>query len=368
MSCNPEWITPTLAFLAFIVSVLSLWHTSVKGPDIVLCERPEFALKRIPRRDFDYFIPDTLSSEAHLTFLNKGTVSGVLRLDPRFEPAEELNPFFDKASFSFSINNASPGEIMPFISIREKESCVISLGLRIGFHDWKEHFAHEPVPKDEICNVLRQADYQNRRRFDDFRETLKLGMHIGKLSIKSSQTMRKNVFWTKMAERDLVDDQYVGVVDEELIGGFESCAKKWDTLKPDAILTELRQIHECFHNMLLNPIDQNIRKLTQPGDLTALETDILDDLRRRCEDQGNRIAIVDFILRSMHLDSVLREYDSRIRVWNRKLNLLQEDRSSKSLEEALRKEMASLERESKHIYSEISWVQKVLRDCYLPSS
>jgi hypothetical protein len=61
-------------------------YTSLKGPDIVLCEEPKFSLRKTSRDIFDQFISHELFSEAHLLFLNNGTVSGVLRLEAHFEP------------------------------------------------------------------------------------------------------------------------------------------------------------------------------------------------------------------------------------------------------------------------------------------
>jgi hypothetical protein len=368
MPVNPmEWITPALAFLALIISVFSLWYTSLKGPDIVLCEEPKFSLDEIPRENFDRFIPHTLSSEAHLLFLNNGTVSGVLRLHVSFEPTAELKLFFDKANFSFTVDNALHERSMPPISIREKEGCMIVIRLSIQFVNWKKGFANEPVPKGEIGNVLRKADWENKRRFHDFCAVLKPGMHIGKVSIGSNQTVRRRLSGTKMAQRSLVSDQSTGVIAEDLISNFRSSATKWDAIDPDAVLTELRAIHDDFDRLLREPLEQNIKKL-MGLELSSLHTDLFQAMKRRCMGYDNRAAIVDFITHSSGLDSRLSEYDTKTGGWNRKFNLSKENPLNKNLEEALRKEMKPLEQESLMIASGIAQVQKILEDCYLPSS
>jgi len=303
MPADPmEWITAPLAFLALIISVLSLWYTSLKGPDIILCEEPSFVLEEIPREAFDHYIPHTLSSETRLLFVNNGTVSGVLRLNVSFEPTIELKPFFDKANFSFTVGADHHERTMPLISISEKESRMIVIRLSVELVNWKKCFADEPVPKDEIYNVLRKADWKNKQRFHDFCAVLKPGMHIGKVSIGSNRTVRGGLSGTKMIQRSLVSDLSTGVIAEDLMSNFRFSATKWDTIDPDAILTELRAIHDDFDRLLRAPLEQNIKKL-MGLELGSLHTDLFLAIKRRCMGYDDRAAIVDFVIRSSGLDT-----------------------------------------------------------------
>jgi hypothetical protein len=157
MPADPlEWITAPLALLALIISVLSLWYSSLKGPDMVLCEKPCFVLEEIPREAFDHYVPHTLSSETRLLLVNNGTVSGVLRLNISFEPTIELKPFFDKATFSFTLGPGHHEGTMPPISISEKESCMIAIRLSVEFVNWKKYFAHThkttPITTTDDCS------------------------------------------------------------------------------------------------------------------------------------------------------------------------------------------------------------------------
>jgi len=362
-----EWVTAGLALLALIISTLSLWFTSLKGPDIVLCEEPDIAQEGIATDTFSRIVPDTIFCKTHLVFLNNGTVSGVLRLEAHFEPEKELVPFFKRSRFSLSIDGGPPQDVISPVSIGEKESRIISVNLTVELHDWKEYFSHEPVSRDEIHTVLCQAGKQNRR-LSDFCTIMRTGMHWGKLSIRSYQTKRKYLFWTGMRQKDLVHDRYVGVLDEKLVKGFESCLRRWDNINRDAILVELGHIHELVGKLLLDPIDQNVGRLAGVTDLVSLETDLYDTLKSRCEGYGSRMAIVNFILRSIDLDSRLREYASKTREWNRKLNLLRENPLNPRLDEALRKDTHPLTKESHKISVEIASIQKMLQECYLPSS
>lgn len=364
-----EWITAPLALLALTISVLSLWYSSLKGPDIVLCEKPCFVLEEIPREAFDHYVPHTLSSETRLLLVNNGTVSGVLKLNISFEPTIELKPFFDKATFSFTVGVDHHDRTMPPISISEKESCMITVRLSVEFVNWKKYFAHDPVTKDEIHNSLRKVDWENKQRFDDFVAVLKPGMDIGKVDIRSNQTARTGLSGKiKMVQRSLADDLSIGVVTEDLTRNFRLSGTKWDTIDPNAILEELHAIHDHFDRELREPVEQNVTTLVMGlRDIGSLKTDLFQAIKNRCIGHDSIAAIVDFIMHSSGLDSRLAEYDTKTSEWNRRFRLYKENPSN-NLEEALLNEKESLEKESLAIEVEILQMMKVLKDCYLPSA
>jgi hypothetical protein len=360
-----ESITAILAFIAVILSTLSLWFTSLRGPDIVLCNKPEFTLQKIPRQTFERIVPDDLSCSGDLFFLNKGTVSGVLTLEARFEPANWLKPFFQSSRFSFKIDGTQHEKSMPPMPIREKESSVICINLYVELHNWKKYFEHAPVSEDEMPKVLCDADKENKLRFHGFCAKLEPSMPIGTIGIKSYQTMRRNLFGTNIDYKDLIIDQNVGVISKELVDGFRSCDERWDTLEPDAVLMKLREIHRSLEDVVYKPIEHNMKKLMGIVEGRTLNTGLFDELTSKCEGYDSRMAMVHFVLRSANLESRLVEYDSRTREWNRKFDLLQENQSNKALEEAVNKEKIFLEEESGLIAVELNKVQAILQDCYL---
>lgn len=279
-----------------------------------------------------------------------------------------MKPFFKNANFKFGTEpyRYTSSRSMPPISIGDKESKVVHIELTVEFYDWKKHFDHKPVSKDRIAEVLCQADGENKQRFSDFCATLRSGMHIGKISIKSHQTtgwrFRRS---DKIRERTLVDDEHIGALDEKLIGNFRSWEKKWDATEPDVVLTELRQVCEHFDRELCKPVEKNLKILTRMEEIGSLETDILDTVKGRLHGDETRIGIVDFVLRSAQLDSRLKEYDSRTKEWNRKLSLVRDD--PPRLEELLRAHGPSLGEETERLGAEIASLQMMLRECYIPS-
>lgn len=355
-----EVLTVIAAFAAFVVSAFTLYFTSLKGPDIVLLEKPQFIQQTIQRDSFDRSIPDTFNFEANLVFLNNGTASGVLRVDASFEPTKELIPFFKKATFMFGTEpyHYTSGNSMPPVATKEKGSIVVYNKLTVELYDWKRHFTHESVPKEKICEVLCQADSENKKRFSDFCAVLKNGMHIGTVSIKSGQTVRK-----KTEERI-----HIGVLDDELIRNFGSWVEKWNIIDPDVILSELRQVHDHFNRYLCTPLEDNARKLRESSATPSLDPDLLQRARQGFHGSETGMTLADFILRSTQLDSSLEKYDVRTNEWNRKSQLYNEDPLNQRLRQALAAERPLLERESANLAGEMVALQKTLYECYTPSS
>jgi len=356
-----EGVATIAALAAFIVSGATLYFTSLRGPNIVLL-KSQFIQKRIPRETFDHIIPDTIVFETSLTFLNNGTASGVFGLDAHFEPVNELASFFRRYHVLFGIEHGryTSSSSMPPTSISEKGSTVVYVELTVEFHDWKKRFIHEPVSKKRMREVLCQADKENKSRFSEFCAILKTGMRIGTVSIKSHQTTRKG-----MEERVLVDSQYIGVFDEELIGDFRSWENRWNTVDPDAILAELRQVREECEKELYESVEENIKKLTGLVSIGSLKTDLLDTVRRRFNGFETRLALIDFTLRSTQLDSRLKEYDSRTREWNRRFSLQREGLLNAESQETLDAESDALKKESLDLFGEITGLLNTLRKCYM---
>jgi hypothetical protein len=270
---------------ALIVSTLTLWFTTLKGPDIDLCEKPVFSQE--VRGPFDAFIPDTILYSSNLVFLNNGTVSGTLGLDACFEPSKELAPYFKNATFQFGTepHRYTSSASMPPISIADKESAVIYIESTVELHDWKKHFSHEPVSKEQIRDVLCQADRENKKRFSDFCATIREGMHIGTISIKSRQSTRRWFGFRSptMKEQIMIDGDPIGTFNEDLINNFRAWRKRWDTIDPNVILMELRPIRENLMKELSGPIEGNLKQLEGSDPNASLWSDLLRAVRNSAQ-------------------------------------------------------------------------------------
>jgi len=364
---TPEWITTIIAFIAFTVAVLSLWFSSLKGPDIDLCEIPNFVMDKIRWESLNY-IPDRIRfSPAQLIFINNGTRSGVIKLEANFEPSDEFKPFLSRAGYIFKIGEKSWSDDMPHISMRERESCIIEVEVRVDFHDWKEYFDSDPVSKDKIYDILCEADLVNFNRLSDFCSLLRPAMSIGKISINSVQTIRKNILWTRIGRKNLVRDLPIGSMDQEFIEGFKSCLAKWDDIKPNCILMKLEELRKDLSNYILTPLGDNLNKLGQTPRM-ALRTDFWNDWKRKWEGYTHWKALIDFILKSLGLESKIADFCLKADGFNQDLRIFEEIKSTDSQQRQakewdLNKSAEILKNKIRQLTSEIESLQDILYRC-----
>lgn len=362
-----EWVTTIIAFVAFIVAVLSLWFSSLKGPDIDLCESPKFVMEKIRWENLNY-IPDRIRfSPAQLIFINNGTRSGVIKLEANFEPSDEFKPFLSRAGYIFKIGEKSWSDDMPHISMRERESCIIEVEVRVDFDDWKEYFDSDPVSKEKIYDILCKADLVNFNRLSDFCSLLRPAMSVGKVTINSVQTIRKNILWTRIGRKNLVRDLPIGLIDQKFIEGFKSCLAKWDSIEPNCILMKLEALRKDLSNYVLTPLGDNLNKLGQTPRM-ALRTDFWNDWKKKWEGYTHWKALIDFILKSSGLESKIEDLCLKADGFNQDLRIFEETRSTDSQQRQakdwdLGKNAEIVRNKIRDIMSDIESLQEILYKC-----
>jgi len=318
---NAEWITAFTGSLAFIVATLTLWYSTLKSADIKICEKPEFTLEKISKDSFNYYIPDTFRfAPTRLVFLNHGPRAGAFMPEIKFNCSEKLRPFFKRHSCYLKLDDKNLEKSM-YLGIREKECLIIEVSLMVEFHDWKEYFDSGPVEPERIRDVLCQTDQRNKQRFSNFCSILEPKMFIGKIDIRTRQTTRSKIFWTGMEEKSHFMGLGGGLVDEELIGNFQSCLIRWDDIKPNPILERIPDVEKDLEKELLTPLYDNYRRLKDYEQLDSLRPVPLDSWMRSCEGHGVKKDVANFLIRSMNLDSSFSKYNAEVNKFNKAMEL-----------------------------------------------
>lgn len=305
-----------------IIAIFEL-SQRLRGPDIKICEKPEFVLEKIAKDSFNYYIPDRFRfAPTRLVCLNHGPRTGAFRPEIKFNCSKEFRPFFKRHYCSLK-TDGKPLEETTYIPIRDQECLIVEVDSYVEFLDWKKNFDFKPVKPERIKDVLCQADQHNKQRFSDFCSILKPGMRIGRIDIRSRQTTRGWKFQTVMKEKNHFPNLDGGVIDEELVGNFQSCLKRWDDIEPSKILEEVREIEKDLGKELYTPLDSNFRGLFLE-ELTSLKYDILASWKRKCEGHEAKKAIADFLIRSTNLDVDFSKYEPEVSKVNRMIELNRE--------------------------------------------
>jgi len=367
---DPEWITTIVALVAFAVSVLSLWFSSLKGPDIDLVKISEKAFEKISKPEFSRrYIPYRIALHpVQLVFINNGTRAGVLRLKATFKSSKELEPFLDEIHYEIkgqtqAYSSRSEQTIVTEpIAIRERETNVVTLSITVTFDDWKEHFNHEPVKKEQIYDVLCQADRQNRERLSTFCSNLKAGLYLGAVSIDSTQTTSRLI---RLGESDkhLVKNLQAGLIDNELRHDFKNALEDWDTIEPNRILQNisyveqfLRKVRESLTYLDLDkPLDQ----------IQHIALNELDYLESKFEAEKNSKAVYDFLLKSAGLDSRLPEFVFLFKRFREMHDRFREAQPiyQEKMKDSLSKYVGDLKKERDSLSIEVEAICEILYRC-----
>lgn len=359
-----------VAVCSLSVAAVTVWLGFLKGPDITLYGSPKFDMKKIDWSEIK-LIPYAIQfSPAQLIFINEGARSGAIRLETFLRPSKEFDSFFSKHSCLFKRDNEPIWrDHMPYISIPDRESLIIEVEITAEFHDWKDYFDSEPVSKNEIQNILCQADDRNRKRFSDFCSMLKPGMCIGEISIDSMQTMG---FLRGLRPKSLLR-RAIGNVDQEVIDGFKLCLTKWDDIERYRILKEVQGVDAKIESLLQHPLKDLLTRIENKGPLQEFKSDFWYDLKRSM--QGYRLMekLVDFIFKSYTLESKIKQFGRQADRFNDDLQIyrrLREDLRKKEVkkQEDLLAQSNALKEEIKDLLNEIESLRNVLGRCVPPTT
>lgn len=361
---DPDWITAIVASLAFAIAAMTLWFGSLKGPDIDICEKPTFALQKIPEEQLDYTIPHELNfAPAQLIFLNNGTRSGVLKLSISFEPADWIKSYFDRVRCEFKVREKCYSE-MPYTSTEFGESLIVEVRITVLLHDWKRYFKCDPVGKAELPGILCSADESNHERLESFCQTLRSDKAIGSITIISEQSSRTSPFTIRMVKKEIIENTAVGIMDEDFINVFQRGLQQWDRIEPYFILSMLQRI-EQYLPTIKSCLNDDLARLEQADELKTLGDNLWLNVRSHYTGLETEERILSFILKSLGLEARIKQYDAATRNYNRLLGDFKKDYDSKELIGLIREQAQTLKESGRQLIAEVEKLSEMLRTCYI---
>jgi len=173
-----------LSIVAIFVSVVTLWLTEIRGPDISLLNDPKFEmnyenLKELLKQDYTprYF---GLKSTP-LVFANHGGKAGtILKLDFVFVPHDSFEGFVDR--FDAGIVTYE-GDLNPPVTIAEGDNEYFKVSPDLRTIDWKESSLAEVLdPSLKIDDMIAKAWDRSKEKFKSFCDFLNESQELGKVS------------------------------------------------------------------------------------------------------------------------------------------------------------------------------------------
>lgn len=274
---SPEVVASSIAA---IVALLTLWFTSLRGPDIELLSKKSASYAE------DSFYPyHVLSSinfrELELVFANNGSRTGLitsvnLELQPeawfaeyyRGVKAEMLASSQSQLNYPIAATSQS-------VSISRGSNRIVRLSCVISTIEWKAH-PNELDPSLALGQAIRKGLDSNRGLFGAFVKALDDEGPIGKLSITITFTARKWGYKTILKDRRIADYDLPPLT-PKLKENFQKSLALWDDIYPEF----QRVVNDAVNEVrrLAGPIKGRLQYLKPPipekdiGPLPTMEVD-----------------------------------------------------------------------------------------------
>jgi len=364
MSMIPSEIVLTIIISvpALVISLLSLWFSHLKGPDIDLCDVPETELNDWSKQELDQsslsgYVPYGLGLKPmQLVFMNSGNRAGaVIQVTPKFEPNAKFETFYRDEWGSVEVN----GKGLP-TSIKEGDTCIMKLSYRIDVIDWRQDFRNDEI--HDISNfkeAFTKSVELDKSHFSEFVNFLRSGESLGNLRISMTHSARK---WSgvRTTTREIAKVEVKNRC-KNLPEGLKKKLEMWDSAS--AVNELLRRIPEV-PDQLIEKLKENLDRVSR--ELKRGSFHMLDDLGdywRRLYEQ-RRVASRIVFEREKDLKSQLDELSQEIRAYNSELYLVsaaREDVRSERIE-TLNQKRQKLQPKIKEALSKVEDLRKKLID------
>jgi len=236
-----DWLSDPVIFsavfsaIAATVSALTLWFTSLKGPDIDLCNIPTKAkIENLWSGRFGEYIPNWYDlAPMQLVFSNNGSRGGVISsVSAQFQPSPGFKPLFKE--FTSSDELQWPGVVdssyrqLP-VSIREGDNCVIQFKGTLSTLDWKDNLQIGKVSDiSNVRKIVEESLKYNYEQFTNFLRFLESGDPFGTMTLYTTSTSRR---WlrTRLETKKLTEEiEIANTFDAVTVNAFKSCLKDWN--------------------------------------------------------------------------------------------------------------------------------------------
>jgi hypothetical protein len=341
---DPAIFSAVFSAIAAAVSALTLWFTSLKGPDIDLCNIPtKVRIENPCSEQFREYIPDWFDvAPMQLVFSNNGSRGGVISsVRAQFQPSPGFKPFFKE--FTSSDELQWPGVAdssyrqLP-VSIREGDNCVIRFKGTLSTLRWKNNLQIDQVSGiSNVRKIVEESLKYNYQQFTNFLKFLESGEPFGTMTLYMTSTSRR---WlrTRLETKKLAKEiEIANTFDTLTVIAFKSCLEDWN-LKSSRLEEYLQRIPNLFDNFI-EQLKQNNTRLSQEiarGRIYSLLN--LEDQWKQMAQQSTEVSSI-IVSRETDISEILRSVTSETKKFNDQVNLVVAlggdagDEQIKSLEE-----------------------------------
>jgi len=219
-------ISLIISILAIAISIVTLWLSELRGPNISLLSIPEFEVtdEHFDKNRYRQWTPMWFELKpVAFVFANYGGKAGtIVDLEFDFSPSDSFKGFFDRLHWTFQPSS-------PPLTLEKGGNQHVKVSLEITTIDWKKIVLAEVLdPSLKADNIAEKALEESKERFKSFCDFLAKSIELGKISC--SITLTKGRFRTKVAKTRLFRDTTVANHYKEAVSHLRGFLPEWETL------------------------------------------------------------------------------------------------------------------------------------------
>lgn len=235
-----------LSIVAIVLSIITLWLTEFRGPNISLLNIPKFEVndETLSEQQIREYTPRWFHLKpVPFVFANYGGKAGtILDLKLNFFPHNSFKAFFD--IFYASIVTYE-GDLSPPITIEESDNQYLKVSPEIRSIEWKKITLAEILdPNLKVDDMVAKALEKSKEKFKGFCDFLENSQELGKVSC--TITLTKGRFRTKVTEKKLFENISIANHYVKALSSLRGCLGRWENLKPTKVelLNEVKRDFE----------------------------------------------------------------------------------------------------------------------------
>jgi hypothetical protein len=249
-----------ISLVALGASLITLWLTELRGPNINLVNNPKFMINdsSFTYLDSSNFTPKWFSCEpVSFLFANYGGKDGtILDLRVDFIPRTSFKAFNLFSANIQSYSSEVEASSLP-ITIKEGSNRYLKFSPRIETIDWKQRALVEALkPNLKISEIVELALDKSKDNFRSFCDFLNENRELG--TVNCFVTFTKGRFNPKLRDQKIHKNFVIKNECKESLTQLRNCLLKWDELSAtraemeQKLLQDTKELTKEIQNILYN--------------------------------------------------------------------------------------------------------------------
>ena len=254
--------------VAIVISVVTLWLTELRGPDLSLLNDPKFEVsdENFDERQTQEYTPRWLKLETvPFLFANYGGKAGtILDLEFHFVPHDSFKSFFDEF---YARMVTYEGDLSPPVTIIEGDNEYLKVSPDIRTIDWKETALAEVLDVNlKIDDIVEKAWDRSKEKFQSFCDFLDESKEFGKVSC--TVTLTKGRFRTRVTNEKILENYSIENRYDKVVSSLRGCLHKWEDLSP----TKAELLNKVKRDLeeIIRELKENLKILKRTVDEDSL--------------------------------------------------------------------------------------------------